>query len=376
MEHLVPWLTLKSVPGIGNHLFTRLITHFGTPKRVLQASPASLKGVNGISATLAASIAGHRPSDAVYRELDRCAKKGWRIITQHDGPYPALLLHLHDPPPYLYCYGALAGDGCHIAVVGSRKASSYGISCAKRLGKELAHCGVSVVSGMARGIDTAAHIGALKGDGSTVAVLGSGLDRVYPAANRNLFHRIAENGAVLSEFALNAAPLGHHFPQRNRIISGMALGTVVVEGAKRSGALITARLAAEQGREVYAVPGSIYALTARGPHGLIKQGAKLVETAQDILEEVAPQMADPQISLKTSKKQIHAAEPANTMSKLEQQLLQAMGPYPVHIDTLARQCRQDIGLLTAALCRLELNGVVIQEPGKFYTLACAPAENR
>ncbi|MGD9215815.1 MAG: DNA-processing protein DprA, partial [Desulfobacteraceae bacterium] len=350
MEHLVPWLSLKSVSGIGDHLFYRLISHFGTPERVLQASTASLQQVDGITARLAASITGHRPADDLFKEIEQCGRKGFHIITLHDSHYPALLLQLPDPPPYLYCYGTLAGDDCHIAVVGSRKASNYGKSCAKRLGQELAQNGVSVVSGMATGIDTAAHAGALTGGGKTIAVLGSGLNRIYPASNRKLFHSIAENGAVLSEFALNSDPLAHHFPKRNRIISGMALGTVVVEAAKRSGSLITARLAAEQGREVYAVPGSIYAATARGTHHLIKQGAKLVETAQDILEEVAPQMEVLHSSEKNVAKRPPASDKATSMSKLEIQLLEAMSPYPVHIDVLARQCNQQIGTLTATLC--------------------------
>ena len=371
----MPWLTLKSVPGIGNHLFYRLISHFGTPERVLQASAASLTQVNGITARLAASITGHCPGDDVFREIEKCGKKGFNIITLNDSRYPALLLQIPDPPPYLYCYGALAGDDCHIAVVESRKASNYGKSCAKRLCQELTENGVSVVSGMARGIDTAAHVGSLTGGGSTIAVLGSGLERVYPAANRKLFHRIAKKGAVLSEFPLNSEPLAHHFPQRNRIISGMALGTVVVEAAKRSGSLITARLAAEQGREVYAVPGSIYAATARGTHDLIKQGAKLVETAQDIIEEVAPHMEVIHTSPNNVTKQDPTSGKAISMSKLEKQLLEAMSPYPVHIDLLARRCNQEIGTLTATLCQLELKGAIIQEPGKFYLLKNAPIEN-
>ena len=375
MEHLVPWLTLRGVPGIGNHLYFRLITHFGSPKRVLQASAASLMKVDGISAQLAATISGHSPGKDVYKEIEGCRRQGWHIITQHDIRYPALLLRLHDPPPFLYCYGTLNGDACHIGIVGSRKATSYGKSCAKKLGQELADNGISVVSGMARGIDTAAHLGALKGNGNTIAVLGSGLEQVYPAANRKLFHRIAENGAVLTEFPLKAKPLAHHFPQRNRIISGMALGTVVVEAAIRSGALITARLAAEQGREVYAVPGSIYAATAHGTHNLIQQGAKLVETVEDILEEIAPLMEVHPPTSKTASKQKHAPDQGTSMSKIEAQILKAIGPYPVHIDTLARLCCQDIGMLTATLCRLELKGAVIQEPGKFYLLKNGSLKN-
>ncbi len=215
---------------------------------------------------------------------------------------------------------------------------------------------------MARGIDSAAHMGALMGGGHTVAVLGSGLARIYPAENLKLFHRIAEKGAVISEFALDAEPAPHHFPQRNRIISGMSLGTVVVEAARRSGSLITARLAAEQGREVYAVPGSIHAATARGTHDLIKQGAKLVENAEDILEEVGAHM----VIRSTRDTNMDSAKPLPAFSSLELKVLESIGPYPVHIDELARHCNQAIGPLTATLSQLEIKGVISQEPGKFF----------
>jgi len=268
----------------------------------------------------------------------------------------------------LYCYGDMVGSQCHIAMVGSRKATAYGKTTAKSLAQELAVRGISVVSGMARGIDTAAHLGALEGGGRTVAVLGSGLERVYPAENLKLFERIAENGAVISEFTLDSEPEPHHFPQRNRIISGMSLGTVVVEAAKRSGSLITARLAAEQGREVYAVPGSIHAATAQGTHNLIRQGAKLVENAEDIIEEVAPHMAGLEEQPQNSRENpTAAAQPeAFFLTAEEAGLLEAIGPYPVHIDELARRCNQDMGQLTAVLLQLELKGVIGQEPGKLF----------
>jgi DNA processing protein len=366
MEHLIPWLTLKSVSGIGNLLFCRLVKHFGSPKNVLSASVSSLRQVPGISSAMAATIAGHHSPDGVFKEIERCREKGFQIITQQDSRYPALLLHTPDPPPVLYCYGTLSSDMCHIAVVGSRKATGYGKNCAGKLCSELAAKGVSVVSGMANGIDTAAHVGAIEGRGNTIAVLGSGLEHIYPPSNRRLFHRIAKNGAVISEFTLNTKPKPHHFPQRNRVISGMALGTVVVEATKKSGSLITAKLAAEQGREVFAVPGSILADTTRGTHDLIKQGAKLVENAHEIIEEVGPHIALNEIPSANVAESIHAATKTLPLNELEEQLLAAIGPYPVHIDDLARRCDRKMGNLTALLCQLELKGAINQEPGKFF----------
>jgi DNA processing protein len=368
MEQIVPWLTLKSVPGIGNLMFNRLIRDIGSPRKVLGASAQRLSRVSGMTPRLVSAITRHVCPDWVDRQIEHCTKSGFQIITQQNPNYPALLLHIPDPPPVLYCYGNLTGTQCHIAMVGSRKATAYGKTSAKNLARDLAAKGISVVSGMALGIDTAAHLGALEGGGRTVAVLGSGLACVYPPKNLKLFHRIAENGAVISEFTLEAKPEPHHFPQRNRIISGMALGTVVVEAAKRSGSLITARLAVEQGREVYAVPGSIHAATTQGTHDLIKQGAKLVENAEDIIEEVAAHMAclPEQPPAPRDDRTIPTRPGAFCLSDEEAGLLEAMGPYPVHIDELARRCNQDMGRLSAALLQLELKGAIGQEPGKLF----------
>ena len=363
MEQFVPWLTLKSVSGVGSLLFNRLTTHFGSPGQVLEASREALVSVEGITPRLAREIARHRTPDWVFDDLERCRNKGIQIITQQDPKYPALLLETADPPPVLYCYGDMDGTDCHIAVVGSRKATAYGQTTAKSLSHDLAARGISVVSGMARGIDTAAHVGALEGGGRTIAVLGSGLERVYPPENLKLFERIARNGAVISEFELDAEPLAHHFPQRNRVISGMALGTVVVEAAKRSGSLITARLAAEQGREVYAVPGNIHAPTTQGTHDLIRQGAKLVANADDIIEEVAPHIA-PGPGKETQPPARQAG--AFSLTEDEVRLLDNIGPYPIHIDDLARRCHQEMSRLTALLMQLELKGAVAREPGNFF----------
>lgn len=364
MEHLIPWLTLKSTPGIGNLLFRRLIDCFGTPERVLKVSRHRLEQVEGITPRLATTICRHRTSDGVYREIDAIARSKFRVLTQNDEAYPQLLLHIPDPPPVLYLHGRLQTSACHFAVVGSRMATAYGRTTTKRLCEQLVGHGMVIISGMARGIDTCAHKGALAAGGKTVAVLGSGLMRIYPTENRKLYDRIAENGAVLSEFPLNAGPDAAHFPQRNRIISGMSLGTLVVEAARRSGSLITARLAAEQGREVFAIPGSIQAQTARGTHYLIQQGAKLVQSAQDIIEELQPQMTQP-CKLHQDGSAIEASRDLD-LTKNEARVIEAMGPYSIHIDELARRLDQTPGCLAATLSMLELKGIVVQETGKFF----------
>ena len=364
MEHLVPWLTLKSAPGIGNLLFRRLIECFGTPEHVLKASRHRLEQVEGITPRLATAICRHRTPDGIYREIDAIARSKFRVLTQNDEAYPPLLLHIPDPPPVLYLFGRLQTSANHIAVVGSRMATAYGRSTTKRLCGQLVEHGMVITSGMARGIDTCAHEGALAAGGKTVAVLGSGLMRIYPPENRKLFGRIAENGAIVSEFPLNAGPDAAHFPQRNRIISGMSLGTLVVEAARRSGSLITARLAAEQGREVFAIPGSIQAQTARGTHYLIQQGAKLVQSARDIMVELLPQMAQP-CELHQDGAAIEASRSLD-LTASEARVIEAMGPYSVHIDELARRLDQAPGCLAATLSKLELKGMVVQETGKFF----------
>jgi DNA processing protein len=361
MEHLVPWLTLKSVPEIGNLLFTRLVRFFGSPEQVLSAPGQALAQVEGITPRLAQALQRHRTPDWVLAQIDQATQKGYAIVTFHDDRYPSLLKQIPDPPPVLFVHGRLEQPFCPIAVVGSRKATHYGLTTTHRLCAQLAERGVTVVSGMARGIDTAAHEGALAGKGRTIAVLGSGLNQIYPAENRKLFHQIGENGCVVSEFFLDAAPEPHHFPLRNRVISGICLGTVVVEAARNSGSLITARLASEQNREVFAVPGSIHSATAKGTHDLIKQGAKLVEEADDILDEIAPQLSRPETATVVSSRP--ALPP---LSEAELKVLSAMDVYPVHIDPLARRLEMGIGILAGILSQLELKGAVRQEPGKHF----------
>ncbi len=361
-ETLLPWFGLKSVPGVGNLLFKRLIDRFRQPQAVFEASAEELLQVEGMSQRLATAILTYSIPDAIRRELDRLALTEYQIVTLVDSDYPLLLREIPDPPPFLYVFGKLPLTTRAIAVVGSRNATDYGLHTTRRLCADLAVRQLVIVSGMARGIDTAAHEGALQGQGKTVAVLGSGLERIYPSQNKGLFHRIAENGAVISEFALQAEPEAHHFPLRNRIISGMCLGTVVVEASGQSGSLITARLAAEQNREVFAVPGSVQSFKSIGTHTLIKQGAKLVEHAQDILDEL------PQVQTTVPATASQPQNPLPPLSPMEAEICAAMGPYPVHIDDLGRKTLVEPGKLAGILLQLELKGIVQQLPGKYFTV--------
>jgi DNA processing protein len=358
MESCIHWLGLKTVPGIGNRLFLNLIERFEKPDKVFSASRGELLQVEGVSDRLVSAIQGYKIPKKVREDLSLAQKNGVRIITFSDPDYPALLRHIHDPPPVLYVHGRLSSNSLNIAIVGSRNATPYGRTVTERLSGDLIRRGFTVVSGMARGIDSAAHIGALAAEGKTIAVLGCGLGTTYPAENKKLFHRIAENGAVISEFPFLTSPEAHNFPRRNRIISGMSLGAVIVEATHQSGSLITARLAAEQGREVFAVPGSITSFKSMGTHRLIKQGAKLVEHADDIIEELNIVQPLPSVHM--------PEEPAIRLTPEEKKVIDALSPYPVHIDKLVRRLSLSAAQTSGLLLQLELKGLVSQSPGKFF----------
>ncbi|MFO7964653.1 MAG: DNA-processing protein DprA [Desulfobacterales bacterium] len=366
MKHLIPWFELKHVPGIGNLLYKRLIDRFGSPEAVFGASYEDLCQIEGISKKTALAVIRRHSKTDVTAYLRRVIDRGIHLVTMTDPHYPRLLLEIPDPPPYLYVFGTpeVLSENLAIAVVGSRNATAYGMAAARRLCSELAARGVVIISGMARGIDTAAHDGAIQAGGKTAAVLGSGFDRIYPRENRKLFHAISENGAVFSEFELSAGPEARHFPARNRIISGMSMGCVVVEATEKSGSLITARLAAEQNREVFAVPGSIHSENSAGTHGLIKQGAKLVAGIDDILEEFEQWINEKSISENTVMDRL--AEP---LSPDEHQVVRHMGHYPSHIDDIMRKTALEPGKLSGILLRLEMLGIVSQSPGKFFSLS-------
>jgi DNA processing protein len=363
MSALRPWFALKRVPGVGNLLFRRLLERFGSPEAVFNADDAELLSIKGVTTRLIAAIRQRRDTDMIDRELEAVRQKGFTIVTQTDRRYPPLLRQIPDPPPFLYVYGLLPpATGLNIAVVGSRNATAYGIAATRQLCMDLARQQVNIVSGMARGVDTAAHAGAIAAGGVTVSVLGTGLNRIYPRENAKLFHEIAENGAVVSELALDTGPDAHHFPARNRIISGMCHGTVVVEATGRSGSLITARLAAEQNREVFAVPGNIHSFKSVGTHSLIRQGAKLVVHAGDVIEEFA-----------NIQPHVQAAPPVPQaegppLTDEEAMVIDRLEADPVHIDDLARRLALGSGPLSGILLQLELKGLVCQAPGKRFSL--------
>src|SRR3989339_133561 len=282
---LASWLSLSQIPGLGNENLRRLLQEFGSPSVVLATPVSALKQI--VRPAIASAISA-ATTDDFFAPVTAWLKDPLNhIITLADSDYPQALLNIPDPPLLLYVKGRLdLLNHSSLAVVGSRNATTQGARNAEAFSQALSEADLCVVSGMAHGIDTAAHYGGLRGKGSSIAIIGTGLDKVYPAANRDLAHQLAQNGTLISEFPLGMPPLAHNFPRRNRIISGLSLGCLVVEASLQSGSLITARMALEQDREVFAIPGSIHSPQAKGCHALIKQGAKLVESAQDILEEL------------------------------------------------------------------------------------------
>lgn len=354
MDDRADWVALNLIPGLGSETFRSLLQAFGEPERIFAASYAALSGV--VKPDIARAIAAGPDQEAVVPTLEWLAATGNHLVTLADPDYPHLLLETPDPPPLFYLKGRRELlNSPALAVVGSRNATPQGMRDAESFSRTLSEGGFCIVSGLALGIDTAAHTGGLAGRGSTLAIVGTGLDIVYPARNRALAHRIAEQGAILSEFPLGTSAKAGHFPRRNRLISGLSRGCLVVEAAAQSGSLITARLAAEQGREVFAIPGSIHSPLAKGCHRLIKQGAKLVESAQDILEELGtpfPAAAPP--------------APAEPPKAEFSALLALLGGAPAGVDTLAERSGLTAETVCAILLNMELDGLVASLPGGFY----------
>ncbi|MFC3626509.1 DNA-processing protein DprA [Vogesella amnigena] len=355
-DSLLQWATLALSPGVGPQRFLQLIQRFGNAAAVLAARPAQLEGIleRDIAEQLGGELAREAASAALaWAEADNC-----QLITLLDDDYPTQLAEAGAAPPLLFARGRRELlQRPMLAMVGSRNSTAQGDEHARSFARNLAANGYSIVSGLAEGIDAAAHEGALTQPASTVAVIGTGIDRVYPARNRALAHQIAEQGLILSEFPLGAPPAAQNFPRRNRIIAGLARGCLVVEATLQSGSLITARLALEAGREVMAIPGSILNPQARGCHRLIKDGARLVETVDDVLDEVgriAPAPPRPAASTR-----IADSPPATG-------ILQAMGFDPVDIDTLAGRLGLTPGEVYAMLLELEIQGHVDSMPGSRY----------
>jgi DNA processing protein len=365
------WLTLAHLPGLGPRGRVALLEHFGSIEALFRASRAELKiamaddrfadtGRVDMPSAMTAVLGGPT-DDAFASDVTWLREEQHHLVTWSDTDYPALLRQIADPPMVLYVHGQrelLARP--QIAIVGSRNPTALGRQTASAFARTLTESGLTVTSGLALGIDAAAHRGALDANGETIAVCGTGLDRIYPARNRDLAHAVAERGALVSELPIGTPARPGNFPVRNRIISGLSLGVLVVEAALRSGSLITARLAGEQGREVFALPGSIHSPLARGCHALIRQGAKLVETAADVLEELG---AIAQVSTTTAS--VAPPSPAGTLAPIERRLFDCVGYEPTSMDALIERSGLTAETVSSILLQLELRGWVLMGPGGY-----------
>jgi len=353
-------IALNMVPKMGPVRLRKLLDVFETPSRILLARPAELRTVDGIGADIASSISKWEEQVDLPSELARIEEFGARVLTQQSPEYPRLLREIHNPPIVLYVWGSLTPRDEHaVGVVGSRKASHYGLECAKKLSYQLAYAGMTVVSGLARGIDTAAHQGALAAKGRTVAVLGSGLNNLYPAENLPLAEKIIESGAVITEFSMAVTADTQTFPMRNRIVSGMSSALLVVEAGLSSGALITSSQAVDQGRSVYAVPGPINRPTSSGSNRLIQQGAKLVMSAGDILDDM-------QILFPETPRPASVATRPDSLDEDEKTVYAAIDDSETPIDEIITKSGLPTAKVSSTLLTLEMKRLVKQLPGQHF----------
>ena len=395
---------LNLIPGIGNHTIQRLLAAFGSAERAVAATSEELAQIDGLTPDVRRQLVDGRSRAPLAQEIELIERHQCRIVTINDDTYPPLLKQIDDPPALLYIIGDFPPqDAPSIAIVGSRSPTEYGKTISQQLSHQLAERGITVVSGFARGIDTCVHRGALEAGGRTVAVFGSGLSIIYPETNTALATDITESGALISEFPMTMPPRGRNFPRRNRVISGLTLGTLVVEASERSGSLITARHAAEQGREVFAVPGQIFSGVSRGTHSLINQGATLINSVDDLLDALpqdyagilgqrsaAPMESRSEVTRQAASRRDRGPKRFNSTSRPqpveekstpasqpktkvelnltpdEQTVLSAMDADSVHIDEITRTTQLPIGKVSSLLVMLELKGIVQQLPGKQF----------
>ncbi|HBA26331.1 MAG TPA: DNA-protecting protein DprA [Nitrospinae bacterium] len=361
MDNKFYWIALNMVDEIGSITYQKLITHFGSPENIFSASKKELMEVDGIREKTANSIKSFRLEEEIKSELNRIEKSGVNVITTNDNDYPSSLKTIYAPPPVLYIKGKIIeNDAIAVAVVGSRSPTTYGKLVTEKISMELSERDITIISGMARGIDSIAHKSAIVGGGRTIAVLGCGLNVIYPPENFKLMDEIISHGAAISEFPMSERPDKMNFPQRNRIISGLSLGTLIIEAAEKSGSLITARHAVEQGREVFAVPGSINSLKSKGTNRLIKSGAKLVEGAEDIIDEFPPDVRSFLRPVKKNKTE----EP--DLAGDEKYIFSLIDSESRHIDTIIEHSNLPVGIVSGILVKLELKGLIRQTSGKIF----------
>ena len=357
------WIWLSSLMQITPRRKLQLIEYFGDPAYIWESTEAELRASNICTPRMLSVLLDRQNRKNAEKLMEEVFKSDAEVITIKDDIYPENLKYIADPPVALYIKGTLRKDEVYIAVVGSRKASSYGLETAQRLSWELAANGVTIVSGMARGIDSKAHWGALSGGGRTIAVLGCGIDIIYPPENAELMEKICKLGAIISEYAPGTPPIAVNFPARNRIISGLSQGVAVIEASEKSGSLITAEYALDQGREVYAVPGNINSFNSTGTNKLLKDGAKLVTNGGDILEDL--KIGYNFKSAYTKEKKLSGALLKGNEKTIAMRLLDG----PAHIDAIARDCGISVQLAGSVLVMLELSGFVEHLPGRYYKLA-------
>lgn len=364
MEKVKYWVWLSTIVGLGSKRFQYLLNQYGSPEEVWKLSSQEIKKISYFPLSLIQQLLDPKIRENVDVHMEKIKENQIQVVTIHEEEYPMFLKTIHDPPVVLYVKGQLIKNEKALAIVGSRRATAYGVKMAETIGKELAKCGITVVSGMARGVDSKAHIGALHEQGRTIAVLGCGLDQAYPPENKDLMERIQSSGAVVSEYVPGMPPLPQNFPARNRIISGISMGVVVIEANEKSGSLITADFALEQGREVFAIPGNVNSFNSLGTNKLIKDGAKIVTCMEDILEEIRVfrnssfDFADQRQREKNNIfKGLEAEEKALAICIYKEDL---------HIDQLMEKTGMGMNQINSFLVMLELKGIIEQLPGKIF----------
>ena len=369
MQSIRAWLTLQGIRGLKPGILSNLLHRYGSPEAVQSASFNDLLSEGGVTTAVAKAIVEKPDAERlsqIDQDIQSIEQGKFSILTILDPDYPPRLKMIPDPPPLLYMTGQLnQADHQAIAVVGSRRGTPAGCVFTRQLSEQLAEIGFTIVSGLARGIDAAAHEGALKSSGRTIAVLGCGVDKTYPPEHRKLRDHIETRGAVLSEFSPGTPPRGYHFPQRNRLISGLCLGVVVTEAAAKSGSLITARFASEQNREVFAIPGSLSNVMSRGPHSLIKQGAKLVEGPDDIIEELLPQLESPMCDRIKDPSPSPISESPDLEAE-EQAVYDQISLEPITLEEIITQGCLSAAEVLSILLSLEMKGLIRQLPGTQY----------
>lgn len=359
------WLWLKGIQGIGTKKFLSLYKHFGDIKKVYYAKEMDFVGIPNINKRDIKNILKNKDMEKVFEDINKLKKQKVDVILYKDKHYPSMLKEIYTPPSILYCKGEMPINGVAMSIVGSRKASYYGLKMAEKLAYELASLGITIVSGMARGIDTYAHRGAIQAKGRTIAVLGCGVDVIYPQENSELMKEIEKKGLVISEFPLTTLPKANNFPARNRIISGLSLGTIVIEAGEKSGSLITAEFALEQGRNVYAIPGNIDNQTSKGTNNLIKEGAKVVTSVEDIVEDILPYLTSEVSLLNRECKQESKLEYKN-LSTEEKIIIEKIKMGYTDGDEIIRACGYSASVVNSCLIMLELKGLIKKYTNRYY----------